>query len=147
MLALMIADDDYSSRTRLSGLLTEAGYDVFTTHSASHTIEVILKDVAKVLILGGSIDGVSALDLIPVLKKLNSDLKVIIASEELSTPMLRRLREEGIFYYLMKPVGNDDTEEVKSVVECAIRVLLAEGDSRVSAMERNFNPIKSTERR
>ncbi len=123
MLALLIADDDVSSRMKLSGLLTEAGYDVFTTRSCAQAIDVILKNVAKVLILGGRIDGVSALDLLPVLKSCSSELKVIIASEEIAAPELRRLRDEGIFYYLMKSVGSDDREEIMSVVECAFRGL------------------------
>lgn len=123
MLALIIADDDVQTRTKLSHLLTEAGYDVFTTTSAAQTIDVILKNVAKVLILGGRIDGVSALDLIPILKSCSSKIQVILASEEVSAPVLRRLREEGIFYYFLKPVVSEDKEEVRSVVECAFREL------------------------
>lgn len=127
MLALIIADDDVTARVRLSNLLTEAGYDVFTTRSAAQTIEVILKNVAKVLILGGRIDGVAAQDLLPILKSCSAKIKVILASEEISAPALRRLRDEGIFYYFLKPVASEDREEVRSVVECAFRELQAGG--------------------
>lgn len=123
MLALIIADDDMASRTKLSRLLTEAGYDVFTTQSAAQTIEVILKNVAKVLILGGRIDGVAAQDILPVLKQCKPKIKVILAAEEISSPALRRLREEGIFYHFLKPVVSEDQEEVRAMVECAFREL------------------------
>jgi DNA-binding NtrC family response regulator len=123
MLALIIADDDITAKVKLSNLLTEAGYDVFTTKSAAQTIEVILKNVAKVLILGSRIDGVAAEDLLPILKSCSSKIKVILASEGISAPVLRRLRDEGIFYYFLKPVVSEDREEVRSVVECAFREL------------------------
>ncbi len=123
MLALLIADDDAASRIRLATLLIEEGYDVITTDSAASAIEGILKDVAKVVILGGKLGGLSASELLPVLKKCKSDLKVIIVSEETPLPVVRRLRKEGIFYYLMKPLSADDREEVRQVVQCAFRNL------------------------
>jgi DNA-binding NtrC family response regulator len=123
MLGLLIADDDVSSRVRLTNLLLEAGYDVLTTDSAANVIEGILKDMAKVVILGGQVGGLAVADLLPVLKKCKADLKVIIASEEASLPMLRKLRREGIFYHLVKPLNLDDWEEVQQVVRCAFENL------------------------
>ncbi len=123
MLALLIADDDASSRIRLANLLMEEGYDVITTDSAASAIEGILKDVAKVVILGSKLSGLSAGDLLPVLKKCKSDLKVIIIGDETPLPVVRRLRQEGIFYYLMKPLGAEDREEVRQAVQCAFEKL------------------------
>jgi len=123
MLGLLIADDDAASRIRLATLLMEEGYDVITTDSAADAIEGVLKNVAKVVILGGKLGGLSASELLPVLKKCKSDLKVIIASEESPLPVLRRLRKEGIFYFLMKPVSGEDREEVRQVVQCAFENL------------------------
>lgn len=125
MLGLLIADDDGSSRARLGNLLLEAGYDVLTTDSAAQVVDVILKNVAQVLILGTQVDGLSSAELLPVLNKCTSNLKVIIVSEEVSLPVMRRLRREGIFYYLLKSVGGEDREELRQVVECAFRKLEA----------------------
>ncbi|MDW7712343.1 MAG: response regulator [Deferrisomatales bacterium] len=119
MLGLLIADDDAGSRIRLAELLRQDGYDVVTTHSAAHAIEGVLKDLARVVILGSSVDGLSATQLLPVLKKCKADLKVIIASEEPPLDVVRRLRREGIFYYLVKPLGSEDGDEVRQVVQCA----------------------------
>jgi DNA-binding NtrC family response regulator len=123
MLGLLIADDDVSSRVRLASFLTEAGYDVLTTDSAANVIEGILKNMAKVVILGGQIGGLAVADLLPILKKCKADLKVIIASEEASLPVLRKLRREGIFYHLVKPLNLEDWEEVQQVVRCAFENL------------------------
>jgi DNA-binding NtrC family response regulator len=119
MLGLLIADDDAGARIRLAEMLREEGYDVVTTHSAAHAIEGVLKDMARVVILGGSVDGLSVTQLLPVLKKCKADLKVIIASEEPPLEVVRRLRREGIFYYLVKPLGSEDGDEVRQVVQCA----------------------------
>lgn len=123
MLALLIADDDAASRIRLGTLLMEEGYDVIATDSAANAIEGVLKDVAKVVILGGKLGGLSASDLLPILKKCKSDLKVILVSEETPLPVVRRLRKEGIFYFLMKPLGAEDRDEVRQVVQCAFQNL------------------------
>ncbi len=123
MLGLLIADDDAGSRTRLAEMLREEGYDVVTTHSAAHAIEGVMKDVARVVILGGSVDGLSVTQLLPVLKKCKADLKVIIASEEPPIEVVRRLRREGIFYYLVKPLGSEDGDEVRQVVQCAFETV------------------------
>ena len=123
MLGLLIADDDAASRIRLARLLIEAGYDVLTTDSVASAIEGILKNVARVVILGSSVDGLSASELLPVLKKCKADLKVIIVSEETPIHVVRRLRREGIFYQLIKPVGAEDNEEVRQVVQCAFENL------------------------
>ncbi|MHB8765542.1 MAG: response regulator [Deferrisomatales bacterium] len=123
MFALLIADDDASDRARLAALLADEGYDVVTTGSAASVVEGILKNVAKVVILGGRLDGLSAAELLPVLKKCRGDVKVIVAGDETSLPVARRLRREGIFYYLLKPFRVEDGEEIRQVVQCAFENL------------------------
>ncbi len=123
MLGLLIADDDAAARERMGEWLRAEGYDVVSTDSAAHTIEGVLKDAARVVILGGRVDGLAMTELLPVLKKCNAALKVIIASEEPPLGVLRRLRKEGIFYFLVKPLGTEDTEEVRQVVQCAFENL------------------------
>ena len=119
MFGLLIADDDVDSRARLAKMLIDEGYDVVVTDRASHVIEGILKDMARVVILGGQVDGLRASDLLPVLKRCKSDVKVIIASGEESLPALRKLRKEGIFYHFVKPIRVEDSDEVRQVVQCA----------------------------
>ena len=123
MLGLLIADDDTRSRARLGSVLLEAGYDVLTTDSASQVLEVILKKVAHVLIIGKQVDGLSATDLLPVLTKCKTDLKVILVSEDVSLPVMRRLRRDGIFYHLLRSPEGEDPEELREVVRCAFRNL------------------------
>ena len=140
MLGLLIADDDARSRARLANLLLESGYDVLTTDSAAQVLEVILKKVARVLIIGRQVGGLSTADLLPVLNKCKSDLKVILVSEDVSLPVMRCLRRDGIFYHLLTSQEDEDQDELQQVVECAFRKLgvdqdIAEGERRASVRE------------
>lgn len=123
MFGLLIADDDAASRVRLAELLVGEGYEVLATNSVARVIEEVLRNVVKVIILGGRIGGVAATELLPILKKCKADLKVIVASEETPLAMTRRLRREGIFYYLTKPLDLEDHEELRQVVQCAFENL------------------------
>ena len=69
-----------------------------------------------VVLLDDEIEGVKASDLVPLFKKINDKIQVIIISSEASLGEVRRLRAAGIFYQAIKPV---DLEEIKSAVECA----------------------------
>ena len=69
-----------------------------------------------VVLLDDEIEGVKACDVVPLLKKINWRVQVIMISSEGSLSLVRRLRGAGIFYQAMKPV---DLEEIRSAVECA----------------------------
>jgi DNA-binding NtrC family response regulator len=119
MSGLLIADDDSFSKLQLASMFIASGYDVLTASSAARVLEGILKNMAKVVILGGRIDGFSFSDLLPIIRKCRRDTKIIIASEEAPLQELRNLRKEGIFYHLLKPLTPTDDEEIRLVVECA----------------------------
>ncbi len=125
MLGLLIADDDAGSRARLGSLLLQSGYDVLTTDSAAQVLDVILKNVAQVVILGKQVDGLSTAELLPLLNKCKANLKVILVSEDVSLPVMRRLRRDGIFYYMLRSTGGEDQEELRQAVECAFRKIQA----------------------
>jgi DNA-binding NtrC family response regulator len=69
-----------------------------------------------VLLLDDELEGVKACDLVPVLKKINPRVQVIVISSVESIGEVKRLRGAGIFYQAMKPVY---LEEIRSAVKCA----------------------------
>ena len=79
----------------------------------------VLKRDASVILLGSEFDGLSAMEMIPLSKKCNQNLTIIFILNEESLPLIRRLRQEGIFYHALKPVNGDDREEIRQVVYCA----------------------------
>ena len=119
MLGLLIADEDIDARKQMADLFIEAGYNVMVTSSAANALHGILKKTAQVVLLGSEFDDWKAGDLIPLLKKCNPNLTIILVSGEASLPLLRKLRKEGIFYHALKPLCQEDKDEIRQAVQCA----------------------------
>jgi len=119
MLGLLIADENMDSRKQMADLFIEAGYNVIVTNSAANAIYGILKKTAQVILISSQFDELTVTDLIPLLKKCNRDLTIILISDDVSLALIRKVRKEGIFYHALKPVKPEDREEIRQVVQCA----------------------------
>ena len=112
---LIAYQDDLWTRS-LSTFFHSIGYKVEMAKAVSEMIRKIRNGNIQVVLLDDVIEGVKAYDVVPLLKKINSKIQVIMISSEGSLNWVRRLRGAGIFYQAMKPV---DLEEIRSAVECA----------------------------
>jgi DNA-binding NtrC family response regulator len=121
MQGLLIADKDVDCRKQMAQMFIEAGYNVIVTNSAANALDGILKNNAQVVLLGSGFDDLTAADLIPLLKRCNRKLSIILLANDASLPLLRKLRNEGIFYHALKPVNGEDREEIRQVVQCAFQ--------------------------
>ena len=120
--SILIADKDTNFLREISEFFKGAGYAVATTDSAASVICDILKKNVPVLLLGSDFDKKIGLpQLLHLLKKCNRHLAVIMVSDEASLPMVRTIRGEGILYHALRPVTEDDREEIKQAVECALK--------------------------
>jgi len=123
MTGLLIADADMSSRVQMANLFIEAGYNVTVTSNAANTLHGILKKTAQVILISSEFDDLSAAELIPLLKKCNRDITIILVSDEESIPLIRKARKEGIFYHALRPGTPGDHEELRQAVQCAFENL------------------------
>jgi len=112
---LIAYQDDLWARS-LSTFLHSIGYRVETAKMVSEMIRKVRKGNIRVVLLDDEMEGVKACDLVPLFKKIDDKIQVIVIASGLSLGLVKRLREAGIFYQAMKPV---DPEEIKSAVECA----------------------------
>src|SRR5512138_2457221 len=119
MMGILIAEQDLDSRRQMAEMFIEAGYNVIVTTSAADALHGILKKTAQVVLLGSEFDELAASDLIPLLKRCNRNLTIIFVSADASLPVMRKLRNEGIFYHALKPVDPEDREEIRQAVRCA----------------------------
>lgn len=123
MQGLLIADQDLDTRKQMADIFIEAGYNVMVTNSVATALHGILKKSAQVAIISNEFDEVTAIDLIPLLKKCNRNLTIILVSNEIPLQSIRKLRKEGIFYHALKPVKPEDREEIRQAVKCAFESL------------------------
>jgi DNA-binding NtrC family response regulator len=113
---ILIAYQDEPEARSLSTFFGDMEYRVETAKMVSDMIRKVRKGNIHVVLLDDEIEGVKACDLVPLFKKMDDKIQVIVISSEASLGLVKRLRGAGIFYQAMKPV---DLEEVKSAVECA----------------------------
>jgi DNA-binding NtrC family response regulator len=107
--------DDLQARS-LSTYFHSLGYRVEIARLVSDIIRKIRSGKIRVILLDDEIEGVKACDLVPILKKIDPRIQVIVISSEESIGVVKRLRGTGIFYQALKPV---DLGEIRSAVECA----------------------------
>lgn len=119
MRILLVADKDLETRQQMAHLFADAGYQVRAVGSVHEVLQDILKRNCRVLLLGSELGDLLAVELIPLLKKCNRDLTIILVSDENSLPLLRKVRREGIFYHALKPVNPEDRDELRLAVQCA----------------------------
>ncbi len=123
MQSILIVDEDLDNRSQMAEIFIDAGYSVTVTNSVSSAIYSIIKRLAQVVVLGTRFDELTVVDLIPVMKRCNPKMPIILIAADASLGLLRKLRCEGIFYHALKPVNEEDREEVRRAVDCAFENL------------------------
>jgi len=113
---LLIAYQDGLWARSLSVFFHGLGYRVEMIGKLSEMIRKVRNGNVHVVLLDDEIEGVKAYDAVPLLKKIDLRVQVILISSEGSLSLVRRLRGAGIFYQAMKPIN---LEEIRSAVECA----------------------------
>ena len=119
MQTLHIADRDKETRRHIVGFFSGSEYRVIEADSMGVVLRNVLKNEARVILLGSEFDGLSAMEIIPLLKRCNQNLTIILISNVESPNLIRKVRKERIFYHALKPVNSDDREEIRQVVQCA----------------------------
>ena len=119
MQTLHIADRDKENRRHIVGFFSGSEYRVIEADSMGVVLRNVLKRETRVILLGSEFDGLSAMEIIPLLKRCNQNLTIILISNVESPALIRRVRKERIFYHALKPVNGDDREEIRQVVQCA----------------------------
>ncbi|HTP63897.1 MAG TPA: response regulator [Geobacteraceae bacterium] len=123
MRGLLIAVQDLECRKHMAQMLIEAGYNVIVTNSTADAVDGILKNAAQVVLLGSTFDEYTAAELLPLLKQCNPRVPIILVSADTSLPLMRKLRNEGIFYHALRPVNGEDKDEIRKAVQCAFEHL------------------------
>jgi DNA-binding NtrC family response regulator len=126
MLGVLIADKDTESRRQMAEIFINAGYNVMVTTSAANALLGILKRAAQVVLLGSEMEELAGVDLIPLLRRCNRKLSIILISDDVPLPLMRKARREGIFYHALRPMKDEDLEEIRQAVQCAFRSLEGE---------------------
>src|SRR5579885_2244103 len=116
---ILVADDDRAIRTVLNQALARLGHEVRTTGSGATLWRWIADGEGDLVITDVLMPDENGLDLIPRIKKLRPDLRVIVMSAQNTLLTAVKATERGAFEYLPKPF---DLRELVSAVERALAV-------------------------
>src|SRR5512135_776213 len=114
---ILVADDDRSIRTVLTQALNRLGHDVRLTGNAATLWRWIADGEGDLVITDVIMPDENGLDLIPRIKKVRPDLRVIVMSAQNTLITAVKAAERGAFEYLPKPF---DLKELMGVVERAL---------------------------
>jgi two-component system, NtrC family, nitrogen regulation response regulator GlnG len=114
---ILVADDDRAIRTVLNQALARLGHDVRMTGNAATLWRWVADGEGDLVITDVIMPDENGLDLIPRIKKLRPELRVIVMSAQSTLMTAVKATERGAFEYLPKPF---DLRELVSVVERAL---------------------------
>tara|TARA_B100000315_G_scaffold223256_1_gene227878 strand:- start:4559 stop:5998 length:1440 start_codon:yes stop_codon:yes gene_type:complete len=115
---VLIADDDGAIRTVLNQALGRAGYDVRTTSNAATLWKWVSEGEGNLVITDVVMPDENGLDLLPRIKKIRPELRVIVMSAQNTLMTAVNATQRGAFEYLPKPF---DLNELLNVVERALQ--------------------------
>ncbi|BBK42915.1 nitrogen regulation protein NR(I) [Allostella vacuolata] len=114
---ILIADDDRAIRTVLTQALARLGHDVRTTGNAATLWRWVEDGEGDLVITDVVMPDENGLDLVPRIKKIRPDLRIIVMSAQNTLLTAVKATERGAFEYLPKPF---DLRELVSTVERAL---------------------------
>jgi two-component system nitrogen regulation response regulator GlnG len=114
---ILIADDDRSIRQVLGQALGRLGYDVKSTSNAATLWRWVSDGEGSLVITDVIMPDENGLDLIPRIRKLRPELRIIVMSAQNTLLTAVKATERGAFEYLPKPF---DLKELLTIVERAL---------------------------
>ncbi len=114
---ILVADDDRSIRTVLTQALGRLGHDVRSTGNAATLWRWVQDGDGDLVITDVVMPDENGLDLVPRIKRIRPELRVIVMSAQNTLLTAVKAAERGAFEYMPKPF---DLKELLSVVERAL---------------------------
>lgn len=116
---VLVVDDEDSIREYLSMMLEREGYEVTSSADGKKAARFCAKEAFDVVVTDIQLPGLTGIELLSSLRERDPSVPVIIVTGHASQESAIEALNLGAFYYLLKPVSN---EELKQVVRNALEV-------------------------
>lgn len=144
MRGLLIASKNQNACDKLGELFMEDGYQITRTNSVANALEGIINKEIQVVILDGLYDEQNMVKLIPLMKKCNRNISIILVTDDIPLGLIRKIRQEGVFYHALSPSSEDHYAEIREATCCAFKKYdeITTTDYN-SAKEMSMSPLKA----
>jgi excisionase family DNA binding protein len=112
-----IMDSDAKTASKLTSQLKKNGYHVTGLENTEDLFSAVDNENIDILILDVDAWGMKGYELIPVIKRMDRLLPIIVTSADDSIEIAAKVREQGILFYTLKPI---DIDELKLVLKNAL---------------------------
>ena len=129
---VLIVEDEVLHAEMLRGMVASWGHAVTVVENGREALEAAARRKFDLFLLDVFLPDMTAMDLIPQLKALQEDARIITMTGQSSRETERKLMELGILYYLAKPFQRDELHSI--LVHMA-------GRPCVQGCRRTTNPI------
>ena len=104
---ILIIEDDKEMRSLLEDILDEEGFETESVSNGSEGLQELAKEPFDLVITDIRMPGLTGLDILPIIKRLNPDASVIVITAFGNEEVHRRSFEKGAAGYLEKPIHVD----------------------------------------
>ena len=115
---VLLADIDIESTKNLEERFLKEGFRVFTADSARKALECVRKWKINFAIIDNDLKDIEGYKIVPLMKDIRPDLKVIISTLKNSHELEGKSRATGLIYYAIKPL---DFDIIIDVVKYALK--------------------------
>lgn len=105
---ILLVDDEERFRTTMSKMLTAEGLQVAAVGSGAEALEQLKSRPFDVVVLDVRMPGMSGIEALAEIKKINPQVEVIILTGHASVDTAVEIMKLGGFDYLLKPCSIDD---------------------------------------
>jgi DNA-binding NtrC family response regulator len=104
---ILIIEDDKEMRSLLEDILDEEGFETESVSNGSDGLQELTKEPFDLVITDIRMPGLTGLDILPIIKKLQPHASVIVITAFGNEEVYRRSFEKGAAGYLEKPIHMD----------------------------------------
>ncbi len=123
---ILVIDDEESTREYLSMMLGREGYDVEASGNGKKALKLNAREGFDVVVTDIQMPGMTGIEILSAIRDSDPTVPVVIVTGHSSQESAIEALNLGAFYYLLKPVSN---EELKQVVRTALELRRLKGEN------------------
>jgi CheY-like chemotaxis protein len=101
---ILIVEDDEEMRALLRDMIEDGGYEIASVNNGSEAFRKLAKESFDLIITDVRMPGLTGLDILPGIKKLQPNAPIIVITAFGSEEVQRKAFEKGADAYLEKPI-------------------------------------------
>lgn len=101
---VLVSEREKNTREAVTEILSDAGYTVEQAASGSETIEMLARQAYDLILCDLDMPRRSGLEIVRMARALNTDARIVVTSSLGDPAAQERMRDEGAFEYLDKPL-------------------------------------------